>query len=376
MKTSVKKCLCIEIFLGLVSIINFMFPKLFDHELHILFLLAALGAIFILFGIDIKRDANDRKIMKNILIYLLVYYLVIYLFGLYIGFAKTIYSFTFTNFTKNIMPTFATIVLMEFIRHELISKSNKNKLVLVTSCILFIIFEMSKNFPAYNFGVKDEIYKYVGLIIIASITKNIFMTIMHSRTDVYPAIMYRTIVEELIYVCVIFPNIGPYLESIALIILPVLLSIMVMATTKNQILNKPKDKRKGNKLYFVVVVILLILVGLNSGFFKYQIMVIGSNSMLPYMEKGDVVLIDKLNEDARSSLNEGDILAFKYDNKVITHRITKKVIKNEKAYYTTKGDNNNQEDNTVIAEASVVGKVLTRFKYLGLPSVWLNELFN
>ncbi len=376
MKNSVKKCLIVEIFLGIASILNFIFPKIFDHELYVVFLLVCLGFVYITLGVDIKRNANDKKIMRNMLIYLLVYYLVIYLLGLYIGFARTIYSYTFSNLTKNILPTFATIVLVEMIRHELINKTNKDKLILVTSCITFILFEMSKNFAAYNMEAKDEIYKYIGLVMIASITKNILMTIIHSKTDTLPALMYRIITEELIYVCIIFPNMGPYLESIGLIILPILMSIMIITNEKKKVQSKPKDKKKYGKLYFVVVVILLILVGLNSGFFKYQIMVIGSNSMVPYMEKGDVVLINKLKGEQRSTVEENEILAFRYDGKIITHRVVKKEIKSERAYYKTKGDNNSQEDNTVIEEDSVMGKVLFRVKYVGLPSVWLNELFN
>lgn len=376
MKTSVKKSLVIEIFLVIASILNFIFPKIFDHELYVVFLLVALGIVYATLGIDIKRNANDRKIMRNMLIYILVYYLVIYLFGLYIGFARTIYSYSFTNLTKNILPTFITILLVELIRHELINKTNKDKLIMVSSCITFILFEISKNFQAYNMEAKDEVYKYIGLIIIASITKNILMTIIHSKTDTLPTLMYRLITEELIYVCLIFPNIGPYLESVGLIILPILMSIMVITTTKKQVESKPKDKKRFGKLYFVVVAILLILVGLNSGFFKYQIMVIGSNSMYPYMEVGDVILIDKLSADKKSTLKKGDILAFRYDNKIITHRITRKDEKEGKVFYKTKGDNNNQEDDTVIDEEKVIGKVLHRVKYVGLPSVWVNQLFD
>ena len=161
MKTSVKKSLVIEIFLVIASILNFIFPKIFDHELYVVFLLVALGIVYATLGIDIKRNANDRKIMRNMLIYILVYYLVIYLFGLYIGFARTIYSYSFTNLTKNILPTFITILLVELIRHELINKTNKDKLIMVSSCITFILFEISKNFQAYNMEAKDEVYKQV-----------------------------------------------------------------------------------------------------------------------------------------------------------------------------------------------------------------------
>lgn len=376
MKNSVKKCLLIEILLGISALLNFIFPSLFDHDKHIIFLAIALLITFLSLGIDLKRNANDKGIIRNILIYIFIYYIVIYLGGLFIGFARTIYSFSLSNLINNIIPTFITIVMVEVLRHELINKSNKNKIILITSCILFVVFEASYSFAAYNMAIKDEIYKYVGLVIIASISKNILMTVLNTKTDAIPGIVYRTILEELIYLVIIVPNLGPYLESVALIILPVLISFMIINTEKKKIIDKPKDKKRLNKLYLVITGILLILVLLNSGLLKYQIMVIGSNSMLPYMEKGDVIFLERLNGPERKEVKKGEILVFRYDNKIINHRVTKVIERGGQTYYTTKGDNNDQEDNTVIKEENVIGKTLKRIKYIGLPSIWLSELFD
>ena len=376
MKNSVKKCLLIEILLGISALLNFIFPSIFDHDRHIIFLAIALLITFFSLGIDLKRNANDKAVIRNILIYIFIYYIIIYLGGLFIGFARTIYSFTASNLINNIFPTFATIILVEILRHEFINKSNKNRLILITSCILFILFESSYSFAAYNMSVKEDIYKYIGLIVIASISKNILMTVLNTKTDAIPGIIYRTIMEELIYVVIIVPNLGPYLESIALIILPVLISFMVINSEKKKLVDKPKDRKKINRFYLIITGILLILVLLNSGLIKYQIMVIGSNSMYPYMEKGDVIFLERLNKNEKKEVKKKEILVFKYDNKIISHRVTKVIERSGQTYYITKGDNNNQEDNAVIKEEDVVGKVLHRFKYIGLPSIWLSELFD
>lgn len=377
MKDSVKKCLSIEIILGIASILNFFLPDLFDHDKQIFFLIFSLILVFIVFGFNIKRNANDKGIIRNILIYLFIYYIGIYLLGLYIGFARTIYSLTLSNLINNILPTFATIALVEVIRHEMIEKTNKDKIIVITSCILFILFEASYRFNAYNYEIKDDIYKYVGLVVLASITKNILMTILNTKTDALPGIVYRVIMEELIYVVFIVPNLGPYLESVALIVLPVLISIMIINTTKkSKTIDKPKDTKKKSKLYILVVSILLVLVALNAGIFKYQLLVIGSNSMQKYMSKGDVILLEKLKGKELDQLKKGDILVFKYDNKIISHRIYKIVERDNAKYYITKGDNNDQADAGARDEASIIGIVRMRFEKIGLPSIWINELFD
>lgn len=375
MKNIVKKCLLIELLLGIACILNFITPNLFSNDKYLIFIIVTLVITFFTIGITTKRDASDGAIIKNILIYIFIYYIVIYLAGLYIGFAKTIYNFTLSNFVNNILPTFITIVLVEVVRHEIIVKTNKDKIAIVSSCILFILFECSYTFDAYNFAVKTDVYKYVGLIVLSSITKNILMTLLNTKTDFLPGVVYRLIMEELIYLVVIVPNLGPYLESVALIILPVLISMMIINTERRKVIDKPKDKKKFNKIYLVITGVLLILVLLNSGLLKYQIMVIGSNSMLPYMEKGDVIFLERARKEEKREIKKGEILVFNYDNKIISHRVTKVIKREGYVYYKTKGDNNNQEDNAVIKEENVIGKVLHRYKYIGLPSIWLSELF-
>ena len=152
--------------------------------------------------------------------------------------------------------------------------------------------------------------------------------------------------------------------------------MIINTTKKNKTIDKPKYVKKKSKLYILVVLILLVLVALNSGIIKYQLMVIGSNSMQKFMSKGDVVLLEKLKGKELDQLKKGDILVFKYDNKIISHRIYKIVERDNARYYITKGDNNDQADAGARDEASIIGIVRVRFEKIGLPSIWINELFD
>ena len=69
-------------------------------------------------------------------------------------------------------------------------------------------------------------------------------------------------------------------------------------------------------------------------------------------------------------------MAFNNGSKIIVHRIYKIIKKKDDIYFITKGDNNNQADQGVVEPGSVVGKAILRIKKVGLPSIWLNELFN
>lgn len=375
MKTSHKKVLLILLIIALVSAANFFFPVIFNNNKHLILIGFVLGILYFLLGINLKRNANDKKVLRNILIYVLIYYLFIYLLGLITGFVRTIYNYNLTNLIYNIIPSILTIIGVELIRGELIHKSNKSKLINILSCITFVLFEISLSFNGYDLTYKDSIYQFIGLTVIVSISRNILMTIIHSKTDYIPAIVYRLLMETAMFILLIQPDLGPYLNSVGLILLPGLIGIMILNMNKT-IKDSPEKTKKNNRFYLALVCILLILVLLNSGLIKYQTLVIGSNSMKNFMEKGDVVLIEHLEKDERYNVKVGEILVYKYDGKIICHRVTKRLERSEQIYYKTKGDNNEKEDAIIISRDQVIGKILLRVKYIGLPSVWLSELFN
>lgn len=375
MKTSQKKALLIIAIILLVSIANFFFPYLFTDAKHLIFIGISLVLLYFLLGINFAREANDKLVLRNMLIYILAYYLLIYLLGLLTGFVKTVYNYNLNNLLYNILPSILMIVGVELIRSELIDKTNKNKLVIVLSCITFIVFEVSLNFTGYNLGYKDGVYEFIGLLILVSLTKNILMSIIHVKTDYIPAIVYRLLIETATFILLIQPNLGPYLSSVGLIILPGMIGMMILNMNKT-IKDSPKKAKKNSKLYLILVIILLVLVLLNSGLVKFHTLVIGSNSMKNFMEKGDVVLIMHLNNEEKKNVKVGEILVYRYDGKIICHRVTKRLKRDTDVYYKTKGDANAQEDAIVISRQQIMGKILLRFKYIGLPSVWLSELFN
>ncbi len=80
--------------------------------------------------------------------------------------------------------------------------------------------------------------------------------------------------------------------------------------------------------------------------FGYTFFEIISGSMSPTIEKGDMIIV-KLDTE----YNVGDIVSFKEDDSVITHRIVEK----NDDYYVTKGDANNTKDNP-IKESQIIGK--------------------
>ena len=372
MKKSFKQLLTIQIFMLLVIITGFFSGTVFKSDLKVLFLFISFIALYSVFKLDIKNDYKYKKILKTVIICLLFYFIFIYISGLFTGFAKTIYNFSITNVIYNIIPTIIYIVLMELIRYIYLTKSDNNKMIIVLSCIIFILYDSFSKYYLYNFNVSDDVYEYIGLVVLTSISRNIFLKILCSKSNVINCIIYRIIMETYIFMVPIVPNFGPYINSVLETALPLIIGLILIRPAIS-ILPSPNKSKYSRVASLTVTSILLLIVLLNSGFIKYQMFVIGSNSMNTYIYRGDVIIARRTNSKEVKDIKKGDILVFRWDNKIISHRVYKVINRDGKVYFKTKGDNNDQVDNNIAKEKDVIGTVSFRIKYIGLPSIWLRE---
>ena len=95
--------------------------------------------------------------------------------------------------------------------------------------------------------------------------------------------------------------------------------------------------------------------------------------MYPNIKVGDVVIVDQ-HKDYKD-LKVGEVIAYKYGKVVIVHRLCDIVVIKGDYYFYTKGDNNENKDNYIIYPDTIMGNVKVKIPYIGLPTVWLNQLF-
>ena len=148
-------------------------------------------------------------------------------------------------------------------------------------------------------------------------------------------------------------------------------------------IHKAMDRRVApirRNLWYInipIVILLLFIVALVSGLFKYQIMAIGSGSMEPVIYRGDAIVFEKVTtEDEKNAIEEGTVIVFKHNGVYITHRITKIEMVDGTRVYQTKGDNNEKEDAFKVENDDIVGITKTKIKYIGFPTLWIQDLFN
>ncbi len=363
----------LEVLLIAILMLNI---SVFDiTNLYIISLFLLLNILLVKMIIGIEKDRNRYKFdaIITISITTLSYYLIIYIFGIFTGFLQSGYNLSFLGIIRNSLPLISLILVSEYLRYCINRKGEKNYVILILSAILFILIDISVVIYDYNLLKLEDIIELVSLMIVPSISKNILLTYSSVKFGYKPNLVYRLIVELPVYLLPIFPDFGVYILAIIAFLLPIvtLLGVALLVRSKAK-KESSRDKRTASKIVTSFLIILIIgIVYLNSGFFRYFSLSIGSGSMEDELDVGDIVIVEK-NDDIETIKN-GEILIFEKESIIVVHRVIEIINENNIYYFKTKGDNNESADNWLVSEDEVIGTAKFKIKYIGLPVVWLNE---
>lgn len=379
MKKGYNKIFILEIVLLIFLLFNSFVFKIANTYLITLLLIPFLIAMLVLTGFEKENFRNKKDVLLNIGICILVYYLITYLLGLFTGFVRNGYSLNILNIIKNIFPVIIFIVISELLRYMIFTKSKGNNICFVIGYIIFILIDVNLSVRTYDITTYLGLTKMVCLVLFPSITKNLLLIYLVRKVGYSNAIFYRLLIDLGTYLLPIFPDFGEYINVLLKTILPIIIMVRI-----NNMFNYYEErkivssnyKNKRLILYSCITIILFIIVMLTSGLFTYQALTIGSSSMTPKIEKGDIVITKKIKKTKLSNIKKGDILVYDHDDKIIVHRVVDKLNINGKINFITKGDSNDTKDTWVVKEEEVVGIVKFKIKYLGMPTVALNELLN
>ena len=327
-----------------------------------------------LFGFEKANNRYNKEIIINLLIVILTCFIIYYLSGLIIGFVKTDTLTSIYGLTNFIIPFTVSLVLKEILRYNLLRKGEKSKFLLVLTIILFIMLDVTFTLANGFTGSKYSKFLFFSLTFLPSISRNVTATYIAKKISFIPNILWLLIVNLYSSIIPIMPSTGNYVGSLLKLLFPVIIFYSVFTFVQNRKMNKPLRNNNEHRLLGISLtgIFVAVVVYFSSGFFKYYAIAVATGSMVPNISIGDVVIVNQ-----RYDLNDikvGDIIAVKYDNKIIVHRIVKMVNNNDELYIYTKGDANKSLDNYIVNKDMIIGIVNIKIPYIGLPTVWLNDL--
>ena len=373
MKRGYKRLLIFEIIIFFMLLINSFFVNILGNYTTIIFLLLVIFIFKKFFGLEKDKHIYSKDIILDIIIFLLIFFLLYYLSGLFFGFARTGNYYNVKGIIDIIIPITLSIILKEILRYNIIRKSEGNKLLIVLSVILFIVIDFSIYFNGfYN---KYDTFMFISLSLLPSISTNILCSYVTFKVGYKPNIVYSLIINLYQYLLPIIPNPNEYIVALIRFLLPIILVYRLSDVFKLIDEEELERSYSKNSIFSLVIpiIIVAILVYFTSGYFKYSTVAIASGSMEKEISKGDAVIIKKIG-NKYEELEEGQVIAYNYNGVIIVHRIIE-ILKSDGEYFVyTKGDANHNPDNYVVKQEMIIGTVKIVLPFLGMPTVWLNEL--
>lgn len=373
LKKSEKKLLALELFMIVLFLVNLIFLEADNYIIAMTIIVMFFISAFVL-GYEEDRHRFKKDGILFAIIFSLIYEIAIYIAGIFLGFLRSGYSLDIVSFFKNILPFALIIFTGEILRNEFITKGEKKNIFYVLTFILFILIDTSANIFKYNITSSRVLLEVICLLLIPSAAKNLLLTYWVKKFGVLANVVYLCITSLIIFIVPIVPDFNKYLQAVIALIYPIILFFITKKLLKE---DKKELKRNtiiaGRVVGIALFIMILALIALTSGIFKYYFLTIGSGSMEKELFVGDVVIVEKLNKDEYYKLDVGKIAVFKMQNKVIVHRIIDIDDSSGSLIIHTKGDNNKDPDNWVVTSNNLIGITNHKIPMIGLPSIWLYE---
>ena len=367
-----KKPIMLLIIIGLYSllvpfcIISF-FPNSYTNIINpIIWFLLFIITYFWLDKIYI-RNKYQNLFTKLSIIFILFYFILYFMFGIFFGFAHSVYSHKIGMIIKNIIAFVLVLFFQEYIRFKIVNSSKKISAFLIITLLWTFIDLNYLTFPSNNV----EIFKIIFSQILPALILNSLCTYL-AYLKQFNCMIILKVIPMLVYLLIpIIPNLDWFYQTLFDVVFYFIFYIVIHyqyeRLEKNISIKKVKKEHPLKKIPFLLIFGILIMFII--GVFPYVPLAILSNSMQPNINRGDAVIYNKNYNE----LKVGDIIVFSIENKIVVHRIYKI---NENGTFITKGDNNESIDNWVVEEANVIGIVKGYIPYIGYPAVKLSELLN
>lgn len=337
------------------------------------------GVLFII-GLLATRGNYNRYLdqydkVQTTFIVVVAYLMVYFVLGLFVGYQYNAYSMTPKGLLHNTIMFMPIIIFQEYIRQALVSYSNGKSKWIAFITILFILISINFNSLSSDFRTAEAGFKFVCSDMLPLIARNFVFTYLAYISSCKTTIIYRILTTGASIYLPILPNLNWFYTGLFGILVPMILYVLVnYSQAKLERKLSWRDEKSSRPITYVpILVIGFLVVGFVIGLFKYQPVAVISDSMLPVFARGDMIIVEKFNQEDIENIKVDDIIKFAVDNYYVIHRVHEIKETDDGIQFITKGDNNNAPDNKPVKPEQIQAIYKTHVKFLGFPSVWLSE---
>ena len=157
-------------------------------------------------------------------------------------------------------------------------------------------------------------------------------------------------------------------------LLPLVIFLFIHALYEQKRKVAPKRNKVLERIITIIsVIVMSAFIMLISCYFRFGLLVVATESMTGYLNKGDAIIYEQYQEQI---IKKGQVIVFDSNNRKVIHRVIDITERNGEIRIYTKGDANETADPDYITTDDVIGVEVLKIKYLGYPTVWMRELFD
>ncbi|MGI6227144.1 MAG: signal peptidase I [Peptococcales bacterium] len=300
-----------------------------------------------------------------------------FLAGLIDGLGKSPYSHAPGAILINIFMVGSMVIGVEFIRSYLVNSLTEREnyliFIVLAFALAFIYLPVNKIFTLK--GYKNVII-FTAEYFAPEFSKSLLATYLAFLGGPLPAIIFMGGIQGFYWLSPILPNLTWITTALVGILCPVF-SLLIMQniyldeTKKSKIYNNEQESPIG---WFITCLSSIAIIWFAVGVFPIYPSVIATGSMEPMIKPGDVILVDKVKSlEEINLLSVGDVIQFKRDNILISHRIIQILEEDGLKFYRTKGDNNSAEDYEPVQPEQIKGVIIKVVPKIGWPTLLLKS---
>ncbi len=321
---------------------------------------------------------HKKEVLFCVVVTTLVYFSLYYCLGYVKGFAHNPYNTTIKGILLNLWTYIPIVLVKEYVRYYMVNNVGTRKVLFKALLIslLFTIIELNVyKFNSY-FANSLTTFEFIIQTLVPSLITNLYLTYISYYASYTATLIYTAIPQLLMYLLPILPDLDWATTSIINSIIPFFSYIYInyLINKLEKTLDRRKNKTVGIRGWFAMIAFVILMMCFGLGMFSIEPLVIASNSMLPKIRKGDIVIIQ--DKDV-NKIKKGEIIRYKMDNYYVVHRVVLiRKGKDGKKEFITKGDNNDNVDLFAVKETQVAGVVKFDIPYLGYPTLIVSKLLN
>ena len=329
-------------------------------------------------GDVIPNLKHKKEISFCVIVTTLIYFAIYFCMGYVKGFAHNPYDYTLKGIINNLWIFVPIVIVKEYLRYYMINNSSQKRILLnaLLISILFTLIDLNiYKFGSY-FSSSLNAFEFVIQTLIPSLITNLYLTYISYYASYKAALIYTFIPQFLMYVLPILPDLDLATISLLNSIIPFFSYIYInyLINKLDKTLDRRDNKTVGIKGWILMILFIIFMVLFGLGVFNVKPLVIASNSMLPKIRKGDIVIIKDIDVN---KIKKGDVIRYKMDGYYVVHRVV--LIRTDekgKREFVTKGDNNNDVDLFSVKEYQVDGIVKLDIPYLGYPTLIFSKILH